>query len=894
MTSIGDALYRLMLRAFPSPFRRRHGERMLEQFQAQRASLRGRPVALAGLWLRIAVDALWHGLLLRREAGATARLGVAGAVVQDVRYAIRAFRRERGVTITIVAILTAGIAANAIMFGVVDQLLLRAPAGVGHADAVRRVHFGREGPPRPGQSIADRHSYVFIAAIRDNVPAFSAAAATSVAEVTLGAGGDARQATAQLVDASYFPLLELRAAEGRFFTRAEATETGAQPVVVLSHGFWRRAYGGDARVIGQQIRVEGMLLTIVGVGPSGFSGIEATPVDVWVPIGTLAPTVLGTRWASTPGRFAFGLVARLAPGATPELADAQATAAFRGVKTDMPIISDGTAVTAPLEGLGAPNGISTEGRVGFWLLGVSAVVLLIAVANVASLLLTRTLSHRREIAVCLALGVSRTRLLRQLLIQSGVLCAIAALAAVAVAYGGGHLVQQVLLPGFAWHEGVVDHRVLAVTLAIGTLTALGAGLAPALQALSTDLLSSLRTAPRTTGGRIGLVRTGLLVAQVALSVVLLVGAGLFVRSLRALRAHDVGIDLARVIQTLLPDRPTMSLADVEAMYAQAADRVSSIPGVELVTIARASTPMGISSATTTLREGWTLGDPPGRRAPSLFVVEPHYFATLGASLDRGRGLTAEDARSAARVAVINRALAADYWPDVDPIGQCVRVSGLTPCTYIVGIVENILLYDRVNTSRTQLYVAPTHPDTRGPRPRALLIRSAADDARPLAPVVREALQSLTPDMPYVAVATMEERAARQLQPWRLGTTMFVLFGGMALAIAAVGLFGAMMQTVTQRRHEIGIRMALGATAGRVIVQIVRHGAITIAAGAAAGLLLAGGATRFLGDLLYQTSPRDPLVFTAVAGVLLIAGIVAAVLPARRSASIDPLIVLKAD
>ena len=894
MTSVGDVLYRVLLRAFPAAFRGRHGAQMLGQFQAQRASLRGRPVALASLWLRAAVDTVWHGLVLRREDGAAARVRGTGAVVQDLRYAVRGLNRDRGVTVTIVAILTAGIAANAIMFGVVDQLLLRPPAGIGHAESVRRVHFGSEGPPRPGQSVADRHSYVFVAAIRDNVPAFRSAAATSVADVTLGAGADARLATAQLVDAQYFPLLELRPAAGRFFTPDEATETAAQPVVVLSHGFWRDAYAGDARAIGQQLRVEGALLTIVGVGPAGFSGIESKPIDVWVPIGTLAPAVLGARWASNPGRFAFGLVARLAPDETAALADSQATAVLRGVKTDQPFSEDATAFTSPLEGLVAPNGMSAEGKVGLWLLGVSAIVLFVAVANVASLLLTRTLSHRREIAVRLALGVSRTRLLRQSLIESGVLCGAAAAAALGVAYGGGHLVQQLLLPGFVWHEGVVDVRVLAVTLAVGTLTALGAGLAPALQALSTDLLGALRTAPRMTGGRIGLVRTGLLVAQVALCVVLLVGAGLFVRSLSALRAHDVGIDLARVIQTLLPDRPTMPLAAVETMYAQALERVARIPGVELVTIARASTPMGISSATTTLREGWTLGDPPGRRAPSLFVVKPDYFATLGATLERGRGLTTEDDRGAARVAVINRALAADYWPDVDPIGQCVRVSGMTPCTYVVGIVENILLYDRVNTSRTQLYVAPSHPDARGSRPRALLVRSAAADARPLVPVVREALQSLTPDMPYVPVATMEERTARQLQPWRLGTTMFVLFGVMALGIAAVGLFSAMMQAVAQRRHEIGIRMALGATAGRVVIQIARHGAITIAAGAAAGLLLAVGATRYLGDLLYQTSPRDPLVFAIVAGVLLLAGVVAAVLPARRSASVDPLIVLKAD
>lgn len=895
MTRFGDALYRLMLHAFPPSFRRRHGEQMLAQFQAQRQSLSTRPVALATLWIRAGADTLWHGLALRREGAARSRPigGAAVAFSSDVRYAVRGLRRDRGVTAVIVTILTVGIAANAIMFGVIDQLLLRPPSGVGHADAVRRVHFGSERPRKTGQFVAERHSYPFVAAIRDSVPAFSVAAATSLAEVTLGAGTDARQATAQLVDAAYFPLLELRPAAGRFFTRAEGTVPDAQPVVVLSHGFWRRAYAGDHRVIGQTVRVENAVLTIVGVAPSGFSGIDSTPVDVWVPIGTLAPTVLGERWASNPGRYAFGLVARLSPDATPALADAQATTALRRAVAEMPMFDQqGTAFTAPLERLRAPNGILAEGKVGLWLLGVSAIVLLVAVANVVSLLLTRTLSRRREVAVRLALGVSRRRLLGQSLTESGLLCALAAAAALAVAYMGGRFVQQVLLPGFAWPESVVDARVLVITLAISTLTAFAAGLAPAVQAVSTDILGSLRSSSRVTTGRTGLLRTGLLVGQVALCVVLLVGAGLFVKSLHALRGLDVGIDLDRVIQTVLPDRPGMRLAEVEGLYVQAKERLVGIPGVERVTIARSSAPMGISSAFSILREGWTLSDTSGRPMPSLSVVSPDYFAILGASLERGRGLTVED-DSGSRVAVINRALAADFWPDSDPIGQCLRVGGMNPCTLIVGIVENILLFDRVNTNRSQLYLLPSHPDAGGQRPRALLIRTLAD-ADPLVPIVQQALQSLTPDMPYVPVSTMEERTARQLQPWRLGTTMFVLFGGVALLISAAGLFSAMAHAVSQRGREIGIRMALGASTWRVVVQIGRRAAATLAVGTIVGLLLAGAATRWLSDLLYQTSPRDPFVFVAVASVLTIVGVAAAVVPARRSTAIDPVVVLKTE
>lgn len=816
---------------------------------------------------------------------------------QDLRQAARSLRRDRGVTAVIVAMLTVGIAANAIMFGVVDQLLLRAPSGVGHADAVRRAYFGSERPRRPGGLVgSDRNSYPVAAAVRDRVPAFASAAATSLQDVTIGAGPGARPAHIQLVDAAYFPLLEVQPAIGRFFTSVDATTTDAAPVVVLGHRFWRSEYAADLQIIGRELRIEGRLLTVVGVGPAGFSGIEDNPVDAWVPIGTLAPTLLGERWASNPGRFAFGLVARLASDATPTLADAHATAAYRALlaeSPDLPFDQRGTVFTAPLARLRSPNGVLPQGQVGLWLVGVSAIVLLIAIANVASLLLARTLARRREIAIRVALGIGRTRLLRQFLIESAVLATLSAAVAIGVAYVGGRLIQQLLLPGFAWDAGVVDTRVLLVTLAVGVLTAFCAGLAPAFQAISTDLTGSLRTAQAVTGGRTGLLRTGLLLVQVALSVVLLVGAGLFMRSFIAVRGHDVGIDLDRVIHTILPDRPGMSLAAVEAQYADARERIGGLPGVERVAIARGSTPMGISGASTVLKEGWTLSDTTGRPMPMTSVVGADYFATLGASLERGRWLTLEEDRDGSRVTVINRALAADFWPGADPIGQCLQFTTNGPCTYVVGIVENILTYSRADTETAQLYLAPSHPQASGKRPRGLLIRTDGI-AGPLVPTVRRVLQSLTPDMPYVEVATLDEKTAPELQPWRLGTTMFVLFGAAALVMAAVGLYSAMAHAVSQRSREIGIRVALGASAWRVVTQISRHGAATIAAGTTLGLLVAGLSTRWLSDLLFHTSPRDPLVFATVAVVLMVAGLAAAVVPARRSTAVDPLIVLKTE
>ncbi len=579
MHRLADAVYRLALLAFPREFRQRHGDAMLAEFRAQRERTGWRPIALLRLWTGALADALWHGAGVRREhrrqSGATCRPAAGGPGARlgrhwphHLRYALRRLRRTPAFSAAVVLILTLGISANAVMFSVVDQLLLRAPAAIGHPAAVRRVYFGNE-RPRPGTPRGtDRHSYPFVAAIREGVTAFESAAATHRAgQVTLGAGAEAQPVDVDLVNAAYFTLLELRPSAGRFFTKAEDSEHDAAPVAVLAHGFWRGRFAGDPAVVGRTILIDGQRLTVVGVGPRGFAGLEDTPADLWVPVGALAPHLLGPQWATNPGRFAFGLVARLAPGTTAEAADDEATAVLRRAAADFPMFGrDAIAFTAPLARVASPNGVLPEGRVGVWLFAVSAIVLLVAIANVAGLLLTRMLSRRREIAVRLALGISRRRLLAELMTESALLAALAAGMALAVAWAGGRVVQQVLLPGFTWDAATVNVRVLGVTLAAGIITAFGAGLAPAFQASSMDLTASFRTAGRNSGGRAGILRTGLLVAQVALCVVLLVGAGLFVRSLRAAESHDVGLDLDRIVQVRLPAPPGQPPAETIARY----------------------------------------------------------------------------------------------------------------------------------------------------------------------------------------------------------------------------------------------------------------------------------------------------------------------------------------
>ena len=591
-------------------------------------------------------------------------------LLQDVRYSVRTLRRAPLFAAVAVLTLTLGVAANAVMVGVVDQMLLRPPAGIGRADSVRRVYFHTDDQQRVTGPVAVRafnyHSYPVVAAIRNNVAAFDVSAATYRTDVSVGGGADVQSAHVELTNADYFRVLGLRPAAGRFFTADEDRVPDADPVVVLSHRFWMRELGGSPQVLGSQLLVEGALLTIVGIAPQGFSGIDRQPVDFWVPIGTLGRLLLGPQWESDYGRFAFGIVARLSADATDEIANTQATAAYRAsleAADQSPWMQDphASAFAVPLSGLHAPTGIAAEGRVGLWLLGVSVVVLLIAGANVVQLLLTRTLTRRREITMRLALGASRGRLVRQLLTESTILAALAATTALAVTYLGGRLVQQLLLPGFAWDERVIDVRMLVVALGVGVLLALVTGLAPAIFGLSNSHRDGLRPA-RVTTGRTGALRGGLLVVQTAFSVVLLVGAGLFAKSLYAVRTHDVGVDLERVLEATLPGRPGgISAADAETLYTSSLQRLAVIPGVERVAMTYRMTPVAIRV------EGAT-EDRHERAVPMMTVVTPDYFATIGASIEYGRDLTRDDDRLAVRVAVVNRALAAEYWSGGDPLG----------------------------------------------------------------------------------------------------------------------------------------------------------------------------------------------------------------------------------
>lgn len=816
--------------------------------------------------------------------------------IEDLRYAARNLVRRPALLIVITLTLGIGIAANAIMFGVVDQLLLRPPAHVVAPDAVKRIYYrdvekaGGQGDPAGRVNVNPVTTYPVVTALRARAPAFSDIAAWSFKEnYSLGRGPDARNVSVQLVSGNYFRLLGVQPAVGRHFTDDDDRIPQGELVAVVSHGFWQQELGGDASAIGRSLPLQGKTFTVVGVTPRGFSGIDRHRIDIWIPISSVANETMGPGWHNTNNNWWAQLIGRVRSDMSPEVAAEQATAAYRGLlkewKQEWRDSTRSSVVLAPIIGTRTPNGLSRESRVSLWLMGVSAIVLLIACANVANLLVARTMERRREIAVRMALGVSRGRLMRMLLTEAALLAAVGSLVALGVASGASRFVQRVLLPDIVWSESVLDARVFAFTLGVTVLCILLAGLAPAIQGMSTRVSENLKASSRQVSGGRGALRFTLMLAQAALSVLLLVGAGLFVKSLRNVVTRDVGVDRDRVLRVTMPlTRFGFDTLQIEEIYRRGAERLRSMPGVTNVAVVRLSVPMGSASATGFSVPGVAYQQLPGG-GPYNSVIPSGFFATIGARIIRGRDFTPAEERTPSRVTIVTEMLARAYWPGVDPIGQCAMVGNENVCSQVVGVVKNVLQFSLVE-DRALVYVPVGHPGFPSQRPTALLVR-AVGDAEGLVPVVRKEMQALAPTMPFVTVRPYSDLVAPQLQHWRLGATMFTLFGVIALIIAAIGLYSVMAYWVSQRTHEIGVRMALGAQRGDVLRLVALQSSRPVILGLVLGTVTAIFASRWIADMLYETSTRDPLVYGAAALVLALSAVVASVVPARRSTAVDP-------
>ena len=826
--------------------------------------------------------------------------------LQDLRYAVRGLRAKPGFTASIAITLALGIGANAAMFGIVDRMLFRPPPmlrdpSTAHQVYVYETYRGQEIASTPDQ-------YARYVDLSRDTRSFAMTAGYARRDMAIGIGDAAREMSAAAVSASFFRFFDAAPVLGRYFSDSEDAVPGGKPVAVISHQFWETRYGSRADALGSTIQIGAAVYTVIGVTPEGFTGLwPDQPPVVYIPITKYAAVQsagflwlkAGQRWWTTYNWGWMSMIARRKPNVSVEQANADLTHAMRlsylaEIKTDHdapPIeLAKPHAIAASVLDNRGPNASSVS-KVAAWVWGVSVILLLIACANVANLLLARAFARRREIAVRLALGVTRGRLLAQLLTESVLLAALGGATGLLVAQWGGAALRAALLPKAAPSVVFRDPRTVlfagAAVIVVGLLT----GLAPISQAIrgGVTLVDDLKSGAREGTYHRSRLRALLLQLQAALSVVLLVGAGLFVRSLENVKSQHLGYDVDPVAIVDINMRGVrLDSARATQLDEALLSAARAIPGVSHATL----------SASTPFYGFWSVGlyvqgiDTVRRLGRfNLNSVSPDYFATFGTRILRGRSITDEDTPTAPRVMVVSDGMAKRLWPGREAIGQCVRVRADTmPCTTVIGIAEDIRERNLAGDSANYSYYVPATQLSGGP---GLAVRTAGPAVR-VAETIRRGLQRVMPGASYVTVTPFREIIGRQTQSWELGATMFAAFGLLALALAAVGLYGVIAYNVAQRRHEMGVRIALGARVRDVVLLIVRDGVTLAAAGLAVGALIALGTSRWIGPLLFQESARDPLVFAAVVLVLLAVTVAASWIPALRAARVDPQTALRTE
>ncbi len=819
------------------------------------------------------------------------------SLLQELRIAWRSLRAQPAFTALAVLTMAVGIGANAVMFGIVDRLLLSAPAHAQDADRIARLYF-RDGPA--GDAAAWTNvNYPAYTAMRDDAPAFSEVAAYWETQLPLGTGVAAHAVPVQLVTASFFDVLGVRPAAGRFFTADEDRPHSAASVAVISDALWRGELASDPRALGREITLAGTIYTIIGIAPAGFTGADIAPVDIWIPMSAAAASAFTPDWDTNAGSYWLQIIARLRPGVSRDRARLVATTVYRrtAVRFDR---SDSLSIVEPgplnvalgphqpgMDGRGRSLEVSTS----IWLAAVAGIVLLIACANVAGLLGVRAMYQQRSTAVRLALGATRARLVVHFLAESTLIAALGGAAGLAIAYIGGHVVRSVLIPDVAWSGPPFNTRILLFTGAATLLTGIATGLAPALSATDISLVKWLRNGARDGGSNRHRLGAVLLAGQTALSIVLLAGATLFLRSLFNVQRIDLGMDASRLIVVVSEMQSgDLGRPELDALLRTASERLRRHAGIQSVSLA----------ATVPFRSLTGGGfEIPGRDTlprlesggPYRNDVSPGFFTTLGGSFVVGRGFTSSARRDAE--VVVNETLARAYWPGHNPVGSCVYLRSSETCAEVVGVVRDIRQWRLVGEIPVgQVYTPlPALSDSGASMARAMFIRTVGDPD-PLLPEVRGELVALSPELAYMTVVDMRTMIAPQLHPWRLGATMLAVFGMLALLIAAIGLYSALAYAVARRTHEIGIRRALGAAAPRVTRLIVWSGLRTVLVGIGVGLSVVLLAGKIIAGSVYGVSPRDPLALVTAMAVFTSVALIASAVPAWRAARVDPAVALR--
>ena len=803
---------------------------------------------------------------------------------KDIRYALRIMGKHPLVSGAAILSLALGIGANTTIFTLVNAVFF-AQVPVREPSRLVRIHnLEWEFPDRlTGISFRNYED------LRDGSTSFSGLAAYATTSVNLlPEGGEARQIRAQLVTANFFEILGVDTRLGRTFHLEEDVSPIA--VVVLSHGIWDRQFGGDPEIVGKQINLSGRPFDVIGVTRPGFKGLQTIgqPDLVWMPMAMhefMLTGILGQYFELRRARFAQ-TIGRLKPGVSVERAHAEIHAIGEQLAEEFPTDNRGReAVVRPYAPI-SPNQLSQLTRVAQLMLGVVGVVLLIACANVANLLLARSAEREKEIAVRVALGAGRGRLVRQLLVESVTLAMMAGTAGLAGAFWGRDLLWAYRPPNYADQSIDISFQlpVLLFTLGVALLTGVLFGLVPAWQVSNPDLRGALLAGGGrgTAGGNRALLRKGLVVLEVALAVVSLIGAGLFIRSLQKAQQIDPGFETEKLaLLSLNLGNSGYKKAQAEQFYDELLARLKALPAVESASF-QSGRLLGGGIPHTTYPEGVDIADGLGRHVNDI-VVTPSYFKTTGLALVAGRLLTDFDREGTARVAVINEATRRLFWPDVDPLGRRFTRSVEDFSIEVVGVVKDSLIdlsrppQPIIFTALRQFHQSAVQVQVR--------TRNSPDQSLL---EIRSAIREIDPSLPILGVRTIADNMAEALWAPRMGAVLLGIFGILALVLAMIGIYGVMSYSVRQREGEIGLRMALGATSSRLIGLVTRQGMLLAAIGIGLGVVLAVVSTRFLQSMLWGVSPTDPPTLLTVTLLLLGISMLANLIPAFRTTRVDPL------
>ena len=802
---------------------------------------------------------------------------------QDLRFGVRQLLRKPGFALIAVLSLALGIGANTAIFSLVDAVLLR-PLPFSDPDRLVMVweDAAKVGFPRNTPAPANYVDW------KTKNKVFEDMAAITYGSYALTDEGEPEKVESQNVTANFFPLLGVKPILGRTFTEEE-DKPSANRVALVGYSLWQRRFGGDPSLVGKEILLDGRKHNVLGVMPPGFQFL-AKEVGLWTPA-AFSPEELANR-----GGHYLTVVARLKPGVSVTQAHTDIAAVTQGINRANPSSWTGfelgsvvISLRQQLAGDVRPALIVLLVAVGF--------VLLIACANIANLLLARGAARYREIAVRTALGAGRRRIVRQLLTESVLLAVAGGAAGLVFAWLSFSFLKQIIPASMALNAGVrIDAKVFGFTMLLSLLTGIVFGLVPAFQAAKVDLNEALKQSGGRTGTGVGhrRLRSVLVVTEIALALVLLVGAGLLIQTFLKLRALDIGVSPENVLtlRTSLPRSKYSELPKRTAFYEQVLERVRAVPGVVAAGYATA-VPLTWKGGTNGFTvEGREQG--PGQDANSRQATTG-YMETMGVKLREGRFFNPHDDAQSQPSAIINETMARQYWPGESAVGKRFKLGGTNstkPWMTVVGIIGDIKEMGLEAAPKAEMFFPYQQlPETLWNMPRDLTVRTSGDPLSVTA-AVRQAIWAVDPAQPISNVRTMEEILSEEVAQRRIGMTLLVAFAGLALLLASLGIYGVLSYSVTQRTQEIGIRMALGAGRNDVLRQVMGGGLRLAGAGVAIGLIVSFALTRLMTGLLFGVSASDPRTLIGVTVLLIAVALLACYIPARRATKIDPMIALR--